>query len=81
MKLTITIPATKFALATAAAACHGLSLDAAIITHSPRRATTTPVMEETPEHRAALPHVEAPAAEPAPRKSAPTTGLLDWGEE
>lgn len=76
MKLTITIPATKFALATAAAACQGLSLDAAIITHRPRRATTTPVMEETPEHRAALPHVEAPAAAPV-RKAAPTTGLLD----
>lgn len=48
-----------------------------------RRATTTPVLEETPEHRAALPHVEAPAAAPAPRKSAPTTGLLELfgGEE
>ena len=37
---------------------------------------SSPVMEETPEHRAALPHVEAPAAAPA-RKAAPTTGLLD----
>lgn len=51
-----------------------------------RRATTTPVMEETPEHRAALPHVAAPAAAPAAapvRKSAPTTGLLELfgGEE
>lgn len=42
-----------------------------------RRATTTPVIEETPEHRAALPHVEAPAAAAPARKAAPTTGLLD----
>ncbi len=44
---------------------------------------SAPVMEETPEHRAALPHVEAPAAAPAPRKAAPTAGLFDMfgGEE
>lgn len=43
--------------------------------------TSTPVLEETPEHRAALPHVAAPsaapAAAPAVRKAAPTTGLLE----
>lgn len=47
---------------------------------SARRATAAPVLEETPEHRAALPHVEAPAAAPAAapvRKAAPTTGLLE----
>lgn len=45
---------------------------------------STPVMEETPEHRAALPHVAAPAPAAAPvRKTAPTTGLLELfgGEE
>lgn len=39
---------------------------------------SSPVIEETPEHRAALPHVAAPAPTAAPeRKAAPTAGLFD----
>ena len=80
-------------LAAAGAAALGLSLSDGLLqpmgrlaslrkAKARRTATTTPVMEETPEHRAALPHMEAPAAAPAPRKAAPTAGLFDmFGEE
>ena len=72
-------------LAAAGAAALGLSLSDGLLQpmgriatlRKARRATAAPVMEETPEHRAALPHVEAPAAAPAPRKTAPTAGLFD----
>lgn len=72
-------------LAAAGAAALGLSLSDGLLQpmgriatlRKARRATATPVLEETPEHRAALPHVEAPAAAPAPRKAAPTAGLFD----
>ena len=90
----ITTTPQLIGLAAAGAAALGLSLSdgllqpmgrLASLRKARRTATTTPVMEETPEHRAALPHVAAPApaAAPAPRKSAPTTGLLELfgGEE
>lgn len=80
-------------LAAAGAAALGLSLSdgllqpmgrLATLRKARRTASASPVIEETPEHRAALPHVAAPAAAAAPvRKSAPTTGLLELfgGEE
>ena len=91
----ITTTPQLIGLAAAGAAALGLSLSdgllqpmgrLASLRKARRTATTTPVIEETPEHRAALPHVAAPAAAPAAapvRKSAPTTGLLELfgGEE
>ena len=62
-------------LAAAGAAALGLSLSdgllqpmgrLASLRKARRPATTTPVMVETPEHRAALPHVAAPAPATAP---------------
>ena len=82
---TATIQITPRAFGNIAAAAIALGCD--VTTYLVRTAITrTPVIEETPEHRAALPHVAAPAAAPAAapvRKSAPTTGLLELfgGEE
>ncbi|MBR2126913.1 MAG: hypothetical protein IJ943_09300 [Akkermansia sp.] len=67
---TTTIQITPRAFGNIAAAAISLGCD--VTTYLVRTAITrAPVIEETPEHRAALPHVAAPAAAVAPAQPSP----------
>ncbi len=64
MEITLTLTSSQAAAMFLRFTNIGLTLPEGLIAHAR-------------ELRAALPHVEAPAAAPAPRKAAPTAGLFD----
>ncbi len=68
MNITITIPVTQFALASAFAAARGCAFDAAIIA-----STSHPQLTPAAPCRAEAPATEAPAP---PREPAPAAGLF-----